>query len=501
MSGALRWIACGCLAASLAWASGAWGARAAGLTSLEKPLQDGCQRNASGVIFLQTPEWVYVNRDPSLRIAQGVVRVSHVARDDAPGEHASHDYNANLVLGGADRYLLGGDPVARTGNFAPGDPEQHGRLHIEWESGVVPSYVWPSDGDTAKVWGSWIWDCGHWTGPAGNVTGERTELHPLTALAVTRRAPYRPRTTQSETDVFISSEGTGARAVEQCALHLRPVSSTRFGPDFRACVQKDESANIAHNAPQPIAGRYSFFVPAPPRPSPGARLTYRVVRMIAHSSGRERIQATSSGLRVTVTLAGRPTEAAPIRYGKSFFVGWSGRQRTRPTPLRVTFNTLTIHHADPGLTDPSGGKWNLYLDLDGYRQLFNDWLPRLAKVTDGEVLRIKKSVNINLPAGRYLELLVFGRECDIPSGKVVFGELGPVVAPCPVNTDEPQIVFSNDDPGIVLDIYRSVRAALGTHISASVATTSRFPGSPPISFGDGKQGQDAYELSYTVSRR
>ena len=477
----------------------AGGAAPAPPTSSDQPRLDGCQRNANGVVFLKTPEWVYVYRDPTVRTASGVVRVSHLARDDAPGEHRSHDYNANLVPRSADRYVLGGDAAARTGNFS-GEGEELGRLHFEWESGVVPDYAWPTDGDRATLWGSWIWDCGHWTGDGGAVTGERTEFHPLTALVVSRRAPFEPRTTKSQSDVFISSHGTGARAVEQCALTLSPISPSEYGPDYRACVQRDQRANLVHDAPQPVAGRYSFFVPAPPRPSRRARLTFRVVKRLARSAGTERVKVTPSGLAVTVTVAGHPTESRPVSYGKSFFVSWTGAQRTRPTPLKITLGTLTIHHGDPNLSDhdPGGGKWNLYLDFNGYRQLLNRWIPGLASATDGKRLVINRTIKINVPAGRSLNLLVSGRECDIPSGKVVFGEFAPVVAPCPVNTDEPQIALANDDPGIILDIFRSARAALGRHTSTSVATTTKFPGSPPISFGDGQQGAGDYTLTYTI---
>ncbi len=55
-------------------------------------------------------------------------------------------------------------------------------------------------------------------------------------------------------------------------------------------------------------------------------------------------------------------------------------------------------------------------------------------------------------------------------------------------------------PRTILDNYRSASAALGGHTSRSVATTRGFPGSGPITFGDGQQGNDAYELTYTVRR-
>jgi hypothetical protein len=66
------------------------------------------------------------------------------------------------------------------------------------------------------------------------------------------------------------------------------------------------------------------------------------------------------------------------------------------------------------------------------------------------------------------------------------------------NADEPQIDLANDDPGLILDIFRSGRAAIGRHTSTSVATTNKFPGSGPISFGDAKQGAGDYTLSYTI---
>jgi hypothetical protein len=423
-----------------------------------------------------------------------VVRVSHVSLEDAPGEHAFHDYNAHLVVDRAYRYLLGGDPSTHTGNFGPGDAEELGRLHFEWESGpTVPPFAWPTDGDRATLWGNWIWDCGHWQDDAGNVTGERTELHPLTAIVVNRRAPYLPRRLRTQTDAFISSQGTGAHAVEGCGATLRPISATEFGPNFRACVQAPPSQR------QPVARSYTFFAPAPPRPSPRARLTFEVRNMISGGTGGQQIKRLHNGLRVTVFPARGAPPGAGVRYGRSFLVGWSGARQRKPTPLKITFKALTVVHHDPDLSaDTSSGKWNLYLDVNGYRRLLNDWIPALGAVTDGQRIAINRTITINVPPRRGVNLLVQGRECDIPSGKVVFGELAPVVGPCPVNTDEPAIAVHNDDPGIVLDVFGSPRAALGSHTAVSVATTNRFPGSPPITFKDGKQGAGDYVLTYSV---
>jgi hypothetical protein len=473
-----------CLVACLGLAGAARGATPPG------PLDagaDGCQRNTVGIAFLQSPEWVYVHRDASEQTASGVVRVSHVSRDDGPATHAFHDYVANLAVDPRYRQLLAGAPGAGTGNYSP-DAEEGGRLHFEWESGVVPSFAWPSDGDRATIFGSWIWDCGHWQ-EGGRVTGERTEFHPLSAIVVHRRAPYLPRGDESETDVFVSSDGTGAHAVEQCAGVLAPISPTQFGPDLRQCIQDPARRS------QPVAGAYTFFVPAPPRPSGHPRLRYRVLARLP-STGGERVQRRATGLRVTVF----PGSGGPTRYGKSFFVGWSTPQ-PRPTALRITVGDIRIRHGDPAMpaTDPGPGAWNLYLEVNGFRKLLNDWAPGLARVRDGQRLAINRTITINVPHGQGLRLLTQGRECDIPYGKVVFGELVPVVAPCPAST-EPVLALVNDDPGTVLDVYRSPAAALGRHVSRSAATVTGFAGSGPISFGDGRQGADDYELTYTVRR-
>jgi hypothetical protein len=263
-------------------------------------------------------------------------------------------------------------------------------------------------------------------------------------------------------------------------------------------------ATTPANRLQPLARRYTFFVPAPSRPSPGARLRYRMVTRIAGGSGTERVRLLATGLEVTITLRGAGHE---VRYGKSFFVSWSARSVPAARPLRVTLKSILIKHADPNpaVPDPSGAHWSLYLDLNGYWQLLNRWAPRLTThVTDGELILLNRTVRIYVPPGAGVWLQVAGRECDEPAGKTVVGVFAHLLYPCPANTDEqnPNLLalFNNDDPGTILDTFGSSAAAVGTHQSLSAATTRRFPGSGPISFGDGKQGADGYQLTYTVGR-
>src|SRR3954449_11904598 len=183
------------LAAAVA-AAPASAARPARPTDRDQPVRDGCQRpNFANLTLVNSPEWVYVNQDPSIRFARGVSRVSHPTSVDQPGTHDWYDFNSNLVPDKPYRYLIAGSKAAGTNNFTRGDKEgreEFGRLHYEWEEGSLPKFAWPSDGDRTSTWGSWIWDCGHWT-EGTRVTGERTEFHPLNAIAVTRKNGARAR--------------------------------------------------------------------------------------------------------------------------------------------------------------------------------------------------------------------------------------------------------------------------------------------------------------------
>ncbi|MGI8864528.1 MAG: hypothetical protein ACR2JH_09055 [Solirubrobacteraceae bacterium] len=313
-----------------------------------------------------------------------------------------------------------------------------------------------------------------------------------------RRAPYLAARGESPTDVFVANQGDAAHAIEQCSLSHHPLTAGSYDAGFKPC------ATSVANRLQPLARSYHVFVPAPARPSPGARLRFRVVNRIGGGSGRQSVRKTARGLDVTVTLRGNGHQ---VNYGKSFFAWWSIPPSHRPDLVKVTLKSILIKRADPNpaVADPSGAHWSLYLDLNGYWALLNKWAPRLTThVTDGERISINRTVNIYVPHRAAVWLQVTGRECDEPAGKTILGIYANLLYPCPANTDEqnPKIldIFGNDDTGTVLDTYRSARAAVGNHVSTSVAVTRRFPGSGPINFGNGNEGQGNYQLSYTIRR-
>jgi hypothetical protein len=459
---------------------GARGANTAQPNSQTQPLADGCQRTVTGLLTFTSPQWVYVYKDPTPRVVQGTVTHTHTAGGDLPQGHDWYDLNSNVNVDPAYKYLVS------TANYT-GDTsaEDYGRLHIEWESGSVPKWVWPTEKDSVTLLGSWIWDCGHWGANPGvtnpdlflpgqgeaqcnGCPGERSEFHPLRAMLVTRANPSGSSSTRTEADAFISTDGTIAHAEAQCALAHPPPNPDSYGPDYSACVQDPSQRYQAVND-----RNYSFFVPAPPKPSSTATLTYSVKDQgVGANSPKERVQTLSNGIEVTIPFKGYGTAGQRQVYGKSFFVGWSADPNP-PTHLQVQFNTLSIAHSlDPpsdtsASTDDPGAEWNLYLDLNGFWQLMNDWAPGLGALSDGTTLPLNQTVDIYVPSTGGVRLFVHGRECDLPK-----------IQPCPANPGE--VAADNDLPGEVLAQFPSAAAAVGTHTATADSGN--------------------YQLTYTVTR-
>ncbi len=472
-------------------------------TDRDQALRDGCQRpSLINEILVNSAEWVYVNHDTRVHFARGVTRVPHPASVDQPGTHDWYDFNGNLVPDRSYRYLLAGSKAAGTNNFGgrvKDEAEEYGRLHYEWEEGSLPKFAWPSDGDRTALWGSWIWDCFHFT-TAGRVTGERTEFHPLNAIAVTRRNGARARAGERETDAYISSHGTFAHVNEECARRMQPHPDGTYGPGFQPCAANAprEFSHDAASFRQRLARSYTFMVPAPRRPAGASKLVLRSVIRRHVGRARERIRRIKGGFRIKVTPRTRD-----LRWGKSYFGRWA-RVRPAATRLKVTFRRLLVKRADPdpseGGPDPAGEHIALYLELNGYWKLLNRWEPSLFNARDNMLIDVNRRIRITVQRGRGLHVFVMGRECDGPSGVVILGHFVPRTKPCPFNPTESKISsHNNDDPGTILDRYRSAAAALGTHTSKSRATVFS-PRTGRITFFDGVQGNDVYELTYTIRR-
>jgi hypothetical protein len=476
-------LSIGCLVAALMAAATAY----AGPEPVHKPLADGCQRTPAGLLTFSSPEWAWVNSaktTDATRVIEGTTTLTHTADEDLPQSHTSYDLDSDVVPDPAYLDLLSGSPTSRNGNFA--DDADKGKLHVEWESRALPAYAWPTEGDRVKLWGQWVWDCGHWgegietdqhnpegslvgTGdyflpgqvegdPPATLRGEQTELHPLEAVVVSRAHPWAASGGESQTDAFISSDGTHAFAEEQCAHDLAPPAGLpTYGPDFTAC------ANDGMNEQQPVRGRtYDFVVPAPPRPSPGAELRYREITRVAGSKATEQVTEEDGRLRVRVSM---PDVSGPLAYGATFLVGWS-EPTPAPVHLRLTLRSITVVKSlDPNpdrfqQTGVPPGEYNLYLDANGFWSFVggrgptvpadDSWAPGLGAVRDGQVVPVNHAIDFFVPAGAPVRLAFSGRECDLPK-----------MDPCVVNAE---VSDGNDHPGQAIAQFPSAAAAVGPHL-------------------------------------
>src|SRR3954447_1831177 len=441
--------------------------------AIQQPLKDGCQRNPAGLLTFSSPEWVYVyGGDPEVRTLEGTAHVTSPAGEDLPENHLSYDLDANVAPDAPYQYLLGGDPNAKNGNFALGDGGKPGedtnRVHVEWESKVLPQWAWPTENDRVKIVGPWIWDCGHWgegisdpdyflpgSGPAtkGNLRGEQTEIHPMQALIVTRAKSIEALVPETQTDAFISSDGTAARGEEDCTKKFPAaqvpagVPPPPYGPQWTACATTTTHQVVNDRS-------YSFFVPAPARPSRDATLRYRIVRHGSdQGSPQEDVEVRRDGIAVTVRFRdGSPTNA--MSYGRSFFVGWEAEKRST-SHLLLDLRSITVDHAlDPNAggspqTSPPPGEYNVYFDAGGKWSLLNDFAPGLGATFDGMSFDLKRTLDLFVQPGAALRLSVRSRECDLPR-----------MYPCDLTGE---VSSGNDHPGDQVQSFGSASAALGEH--------------------------------------
>ncbi|MEK6277400.1 MAG: hypothetical protein AABM29_05235 [Actinomycetota bacterium] len=483
---AIRRVGCGALAIA-AVALGAAPALAddpapvARPDALQQPVEDGCQRNPVGLLSFTSPEWVYVyanegfNPNPhKARVAVGNVHSTGTATGDLPQNHAFYDFNTDLIPDSGYEYLLGGDPSVPNGNFA----DNPAILHVEWETGTLGRFAWATGGDRAKLWGSWVWDCGHWgqgftadpddptgsiindtdyflpgTGMAGGLRGEQTEFHPMQSVVITRDRATVPVVGETETDAFLSSLGTTARSESRCSKENPAPSPFAYGPNWTACINDPAKARNNVNDRD-----YSFFIPAAPKPGPSAvNLRFRVDNRNPQGTGpvENIVPRGVAGVDVTVPFNNFGSDAQLLSYGKSLFVGWDGALQNIPAKVDVVFRQLKILNSldDPGFSTSAGvppGEWGMYSDINGSWQFINEYASDLDLVNTGEVVNLNHTYSINVPDGERLRVGMTGRECDLPK-----------IAPCPVTSE---VAEDNDGPGDASQSFASVSEAVGTHV-------------------------------------
>jgi hypothetical protein len=398
----------------------------------------------------------------------------HTSGGDIPTTHRSYDLNVDVQPDPTYQALMGGDPVALTGNFAAGGDEV-GRMHTELEERAIPTSLWPEPGDRVEMLGSWVWDCGHWL-----PSGERTEVHPIRALWVQRRVAARSPTGEREGDLLITSVKTGAGKVADCAHRTKGDRQA-----LKACIAAEPDW-------QDVAGSYRFFLPAPPRPSTTARLRVRAADAGTTAAAPPlRLSPRTNGVFVSVDIPPALTAGQrQLVVAKRVLVGWTPTPaRALPVHLRVRFTRfLARRKMDPacpvqspecpdaaestnlGQISGGPGEWNVYSDVAGIWSL---WRPTTLIVRrDGQTFREAHTFDVYLPRGQPLRVLVWTRECDYGS----FGGEGTdqPLAPCP-RTGEFGVRAGDDVPGLAVIRFRSPAVAVGTHSIDSRLVPSTCP--------------------------
>jgi hypothetical protein len=488
------------LAAALAAALGALAGRGPDAPpDPQEAVLDGCGRNYISQTQRLIPTWVYVGDrnypsagpTPPPQRLEGVVSsrylpdlASHPTEEDLPPIHRSYDFNFNALPDPAYADLMGGNPSARTGNYAGTGPST-ARIHVEREQGALPSFVWPEPRDRVAIVGSWTWDCGHW-----QPGGERTEIHSYRALWVDRAAVSRSPAAASEGDLLISNDKTFAGVQADCAHLAKGVVLV-----FQACLRTESEW-------QDVRGTYSFRLRLPRRPAKQSRLHVRVLDA-GSTAGAAHVQTQARGGQLDVSVDVTAAPASKLVVAKRIVAGWT--RAPRQEHLRVRFTRLLVRRAmDPGCPNgastcgsketthgeqvsASPGEWNVYVDAAGVWKM---WGKGLLRARDGQVIRHGPTIDIYVPRGRPWRLFVFTRECD-------FGSLGNAdgsthaMSPCP-RSGEFGTFDGDDRPGFIVKRFRSPQASLGFHRgrpSRRALTTC-----PAVN----KLG--CYELDYIVAR-
>jgi len=472
---------------------------AAGATTRPDPVdagRDGCGTDRFAIFNRLEPNWAYVfdremnatESPPPGRWVSGVALPGndsplgvHPTPVDDPITHDAYDMLINIRPDPPDAYLLGGDPAARTGNFA-GDDEESRRLHMEREEVGMPFTVWPEQGDHVQAYGSWVWDCEHFAGG-----GARTEFHPLRALWVVRRFSPSSPTGEAEASLWYSNVKTAAGVIADCAHRTRGAEQA-----FKACQLGERSTSTFADA-----GSKTFELRAPPRPGPRARLRARLVDVGSSTTASPpRLELTRDGVRVTL----RFVSGRAVRLAYDVFVGWTPvPARRRPRRLRVRLEQLLVRRAmDPSctLTQPdcparvettqlgqvaqAPGEWALYVDAGG---IWTHVRPIVLRVRDGQRVRLHTTFDLYVPRGRPWRLAAFTRECDF--GLPTFSSNERAVYPCP-RSGEFGHPAGDDRPG-----YLAAAGRLGRHSANGSLKDSTCPPS---------NEQGCYRLTWRVIR-
>ncbi len=345
-----------------------------------------------GALEITAPDegWAYVDLSQKRRQATGIAYDVHLAANDTPANHYSHDLDFKIQLDPGQDDLL--------------SIQEDDGLPVEWETGIrpwektgdganpiFPKWAWPSSGDRVWVDGNWIHDCGH---PDEASDLYNTEIHPARAIASMRdRAAALPGTGLTPvpvtlTDLYISGNGGFTPNQLNCGPDII------IGPYGSTCGEETPPADESYKTTPINDTDFSFDVCLPPRPTANAVISKQTAlgpgNTVGIEASVEPVDAAGVCLndtrydqgkmmRVIVPLQGTNTPPSAV-YARRIYAGWL----VPPDPVlphrQVTINSTDLHE-DHDL-DPFDGEltfWWVNVDLAEF-----GWL-RLSDFADGNM--------------------------------------------------------------------------------------------------------------------
>jgi len=320
----------------------------------------GIPPNGNSLCDLQNSQWTFVrNSDNTVdadiknKVIEGQVVYAKLSTDDNPFNHDSRDRN---IIVYPDLAYWG--MLATPGNFQTGEPNEHGRIELEWEAAAMPAWVLPNQGDRVHVQGNYIFDCAH---PA-----YRTEIHPPRLLMTLRDAAQ--GWAGGKGDLYprpgwaATMPGLGSLPVQTTRADVFASSDGGEACDTVLCLPQNNPYNDAY---QPLNdSNYDLFVPAPPQPAGNYQMIWTITPRNLPSCFSDDSDCGMDDILVNhperfhfgeITVGGQPgvgihvdfTNYTPNSnglYGFGFTanVAWNKRADVPPRRIRVTLDNIYV---------------------------------------------------------------------------------------------------------------------------------------------------------------
>lgn len=418
-------------------------------------------QNVGGLL----PEWTYVNPSVPNVTVDAAVWAVHPSSEDFPSNHATHDLNFFLILNDSDRWLL--SPV----NISKGNDDERGRLEVEWETGMIPEWAWPSLGDRVRVGGAWIYDCGHLqttNQPGHDVPmGYASEIHAPNLVVTWRQEPS------------VSTLGSSVPL-----RHFVPVTRA----DIYAGAPPSGCTHSGCAVGSSVVGHDEVFDVLPPDPGFGQGKTL-VCHIVDHAAApgvaaftrlEPRVQAipfshsavgiTPARCQVTLPFAGVDPATHPL-IASSVEAGYT---QSSMHLLRTDVQLDSLHLNDAITTLENGSAfWHLWINLG------DQWLPLsgLAGIRAGDTIPINQKVTLWSRIDQqphYLQLFAAGyaENCiDSMFGRDLTGILHGLVDRAGADYEPPLLVYVAQHLGTALCIAKDS----GDTGNISISSCLKYP--------------------------